>query len=226
MANNTPQPENQNAVDQLNDSLTDITRKVEDNKKIIIYSVIGLVVVILLVLGYMNLIRKPDINNGNIAIGKPDIELIQGNDSVALAQYMEVADNYGHAAGNRAALEAAILLYEKGEYTQAIDYLKQYSPTEAIIGAAAYSLMGDCYVNVNDLPQAIDAYKKAIKTSDNNTYYTPYFMMKLARVYRAQENYKAEADIYAEIIAKYPAYGRDNGINLEKYLERANMSAK
>lgn len=226
MANNNPAPQNQNAVDSINESLTDMTRKVEDNKKIIIYAVAGVIVLILLVVGYMQLIRKPAIQKADEAVGRADIELARGNDSIALAQYQAVADEHGYSAGNRAALQAAILLFNDGKYEEAAKYINDYDPTETIVGAAAYSLKGDCYVNLDKLPEAVKAYKDAIKQSDNNTYYTPFFMMKLARVYRAQQDYKAEADIYEEIIKKYPAYGRDNNINLQKYLERARLSAK
>lgn len=226
MANNNPAPQNQNAVDSINESLTDMTRKVEDNKKIIIYAVAGVIVLILLVVGYMQLIRKPAIQKADEAVGRADIELARGNDSIALAQYQAVADEHGYSAGNRAALQAAILLFNDGKYEEAAKYINDYDHTETIVGAAAYSLKGDCYVNLDKLPEAVKAYKDAIKQSDNNTYYTPFFMMKLARVYRAQQDYKAEADIYEEIIKKYPAYGRDNNINLQKYLERARLSAK
>lgn len=221
MAKNTQAPEPQNAVDSLNESLTDLTHKVEDNKKIIIYSVVGLIVVILLVLGYVNYIHKPSVQKGNEAVGLADIELLRGNDSIALENYKNVAEEYGKDAGNRANLQVAILLYQNGDYEQALKYLNNYSPAEAVVGAAAYSLKGDCYVNLDNLADAVKAYKKAISQSDDNTYYTPYFMMKLARVYRAQGDFKAEADTYGDIIKKYPAYGRDNGINLEKYYQRA-----
>ena len=46
--------------------------------------------------------------------------------------------------------------------------LKNYDATESIIGAAAKSLEGDCYVNLKQYPQAIECYKSAVKISDNN----------------------------------------------------------
>ena len=95
------------------------------------------------------------------AIGQADRTLIiEGNDTLALAQYMQVADNEGYDAGNRAKLQAAILLFNKGEYEKAIEYLNDYSAKEALIGAAAYSLQGDCYVNLEKYNEEIYNHKR------------------------------------------------------------------
>lgn len=224
MANNKNNaPEAQNAVDNINETLTDMSRKVENNKKPIIIAVIALIVIIA---GFLFIKDRTSKNSGNadVAIGNADYELIAGNDSIALEQYKQVAE-MGHDAGNRAALDAAIMLYEKKDYEQAINYINKYDPRESIVGAAAYSLKGDCYVNLENYSQAVKAYKDAIKQSDKNPYYTPYFMLKLARVYRAQQDYNAEAKLYQEIKKEYPRYAASTGLNVDKYIERATIDA-
>ncbi len=224
MANNkNTAPESQNAIDNLNDSLTEMSHKVEDNKKSIIIAIVAVIVVIGAVLLFQNH-RKNNSANADVAIGKADTEMINGNDSIALAQYMKVAD-MGHDAGNRAALNAAILLYEHKNYDEAIKYINKYAPKEAIVGAAALSLKGDCYVNLEKYQDAVKAYKEAISQSDNNPYYTPYFMLKLARVYRAQGDSAAELKIYSEIKKEYPAYAASTNLNVDKYIERAKIEA-
>lgn len=225
MANNQNDNNQNNAIDNLNDSLTGLGEKVHNNQKII-FIVTGILAVIVLgVLVYIYAFRDPKIQAGNEEIGQADLELALGNDSVALHKYMEVADKHSFDAGNRAALQAAILLYQKGDYKEALKYLDIFSANENIVGPAAYSLEGDCYVNLEDYANAVVAYKKAIDKSDNNPAYTPFFMMKLARVYRAQANYKEEAEVYAEIKKDYPLYGEQNGIDIEKYLDRAKLQA-
>lgn len=169
--------------------------------------------------------RNPGIRNANDAIGQADLTMIMGNDSLALQQYQAVANDYGYDAGNRANLQAAILLYQKGDYEQALKYIKEYNPQEEVIGAAALSLEGDCYVNLKQYPEAIECYKKAVSRSDNNPYYTPVFMVKEANVYRELKDYKAEAAIYRELTEKYPNYGDMMNTDMEKYLRRAEMQA-
>lgn len=214
-----------NAIDELNDQLTGISQKVQENQRII-YIASGVVAAIVIcILAYIYGVRNPGIEKGNDEIGQADLQLFNGADSVALQQYENIANEHGYSAGNRAALQAAILLYNKGEYQEALNYLNKYSADEAFIGAAAYSLEGDCYVNLDQLDNAVKAFQQAISQSDDNPAYTPYFMQKLARVYNAQQNYGAELKIYEEIEKKYPLYGDTYGVDIKKYLERARLQA-
>lgn len=223
MANNKAKIENNEAADQL-DALH---QKAIRNQKTIIWVSATIAVIVCLVLLYVYAIRRPGIQAADNAIGHADITMMTtADDSAAIAQYKNVADNYGYDAGSRAALNAAILLYQRGEYQQALDYVKKYNPKEAIIGAAAKSLEGDCYVNLDQLEPALEAFRKAVKISDKNPSYTPFFMMKEATVLREMKNYKAEADIYREILAKYPQYGAQYGIDFKKYLRRAELQAE
>lgn len=218
-------PQDANAIDELNDQLTGISQKVQENQRII-YIATGVVAfIVICVLAYIYAFRNPGIEKGNDEIGLADLELMQGNDSIALIQYENIASSHGYSAGNRAALQAAILLYQKGEYQQALNYLGKYSADESFIGAAAYSLEGDCYVNLDQLDNAVKAFKSAIAQSDDNPSYTPFFMLKLARVYNAQQKYSDELKVYEEIMKEYPAYGDMYGIDIRKYLERARLQA-
>lgn len=216
-------PEAQNSIDNLNETLTDMSRKVENNKKPIIIAVVALIVVIGGIL-FINNRRSENAAKADVAIGNADYEQLVGNDSLALLQYKQVVD-MGYDAGNRAALNAAIMLYENKDYEQAVEYINKYDPKESIAGAAAMSLKGDCYVNLKNYPEAVKAYKQAIGESDNNPFYTPYFMLKLARVYRAQQDYSAEAKVYEEIKKDYQRYAQSTGLNVDKYLERARLDA-
>lgn len=217
----------QTGLEEVNDNLTKMTQKMQDNKKMIMIWSCVVVAVVVFILAYVYFFRNPRIQKADDAIGKADLELALGNDSTALAQYKVLADDGAYEAGNRAALQAAILLYKEGKYQDAIKYLDSYSAKEAIIGPAAYSLKGDCYVNLEtpDYAKAADAFKKAISESDNNPAYTPFFMMKLARVYAAQQNYAEEAKVYQQILTEYPLYGSAHNLDIEKLLDRANLRA-
>ncbi len=217
--------ETKNSIEILNDQLTGLEQKVENNHKIIVWACVLVAAVVLLVLGYIYGIRQPGIQSANDAVGQADITLLAGNDSLALAQYQQVADEHGYDAGNRAKLNAAILLYRQGKYQEAIDYLKDYSVKENVIGAAAKSLEGDCHVNLKQYPEAISCFKEAAEISDNNPHLTPYFLMKEATVQRELKDYAAEAALYKTIIEDYPQYAVDQQIDFEKYLKRAEAQA-
>ncbi|MBO4944121.1 MAG: hypothetical protein J6C91_02525 [Muribaculaceae bacterium] len=210
--------------------------KEKRNQKVIAWGVIATAAIVIVVLVYVFAIRRPGIMAGNNAIGQADTSLAMGQDSIALAQYQQVADKYGYDAGNRAALNAAIILYQQAstmtdkaardaKLNEALKYCAKYDAKEAVIGAAARSLEGDCYVNLGQLEQALGCYEKAISTSAKNPYYTPTFMMKQATVQRALKNYAAEAAIYEQIESEYPSYGQMYNIDVKKYLDRAKANA-
>ena len=209
----------------MNDTLTGIGEKVQSNPKVVVWACVAVTAVVAIILLYVYAIRQPGQNAANTALGQADIELLMGNDSIALAKYQQVAADHGYDAGNLANLNAAILLYKNGKYEEAINYLKSYSSSETIIGASAKSLEGDCYVNLKQYPQAIDCYKDAVKISDNNPHYTPAFLLKEATVLREQKDFKAEVAIYEEILNNYPNYGSEIGVDIKKYLERAQDAA-
>lgn len=213
------------SIEEINESLSSIEQKVENNKKYIYWAVGAVVVIALLILGYVNLIRNPNLDQAKSQIAQADAALVAGNDSIALLQYLSVADSYSNLPANRANLNAAIILYQQGKYEEAIASIKKFDPTGNLVGPASQSLMGDCYVNLGELDKALSAFDKAIDLAGDNGLYTPVFIMKKATVYREQQNYKAEAAAYQTINDSYPEFATSYGIDIEKYLIRAKKQA-
>ena len=213
------------SIDELNESLSSIEQKVENNKNYIYWVCGAIVVIAAVIVGYIYGIRNPGLEDAKSEISQADIQLAQVNDSIALVQYMAVADGYSNSVANRANLNAAILLYNDGKYDEAISYIGNFDPEGVIIGPASQSLLGDCYVNTGKLEEALSAYDKAIALSADNSYYTPLFMVKKATVYREQKNYAAEADIFQSIKEKYPEFSRNYNFDVDKYLDRAKAMA-
>lgn len=212
-------------------------QKTARTQKILMWVIIAAsaIIILILILIYIFAIRQPGIQAADNAIGQADMSNNLGQDSVALVQYKQVADNYGYDAGNRAALNAAIILYQQAQndstgraakLEEAISYLKKYDAKESVIGASSRSLMGDCYVNLGNLQEGRKCFAEAAALSDNNPAYTPFFMMKEATVDRALGDHAAEAALYQAILDRFPAYGAEQGLDIEKYLKRAQASAE
>lgn len=213
------------SIDELNESLSSIEQKVENNKKYIYWAVGAVVVVALVVLGYVYGIHNPNMEKAKTEISKADQDLSVGNDSLALKEYLAVASKYSNSPANRANLNAAIILYQKGKYQEAIESIKKFDAEGTIVGPASQSLLGDCYVNLKQYDEALSAFDKAVSLSKDNSLYTPLFLMKKATIYREQKNYKAEADIFQTIKDKYPDFAANYNVDIEKYLVRAKVQA-
>ena len=212
-------------LEEVNESLSTAPQRIENNKKYINWALIATAVLVLLAVGYIYGIHNPNLQKAKDQIGKADLELMQGNEEEALKSYEKVAAEFGNKPAERAHLNAAILLYEKGEYEKAAKHLEDFTPAGNLIGPASQSLLGDCYVNLKKLDKAIAAYDKAISLSGDNDAFTPAFMVKKASVLHEQKKYADEAAIYQEIKDKYPYYGQQGGLDVDKYLERANALA-
>ena len=209
------------SIDELNETLTSVEQHVENNKKIIIWSLAGIVAVAAVILLNYYGIYAPNKKASSDAISKADIELAMGNDSTALAQYMQVADEFSGAQADRAALQSAIILYQKGKFEEAVKYLDDASFDENLVAPAAASLKGDCYVNLNNLDKAISCYDKAIKSSNDNALYTPLFMLKKATVLNEQSKIADALAIYEAIQSKYPTFTRAYDVNIDGLIARA-----
>lgn len=203
----------------------ELKSNVTRGQKYLMWGMIVIAIIAIVVLIYMFFVHKPGITAANEAASKADIELAQGNDSTALALY-RVAAEKGHDAGSRAALMAATLSYKNGNYEAALGDLKKFKGNDDIVAAAAKSLEGDCYVNLQKYPEALKAYDKAISESNDNALYTPLFMMKKATVLRAQGDYAAELKVLESIKEKYPEYGNQYRLDIDKYIARAKYQAE
>lgn len=218
---NAPKVDTTEVADAIVAENKEIKNDVTRGQKYVMWGMIAISVIAILVVIYIFAIRNPAVKSANEAVAQADITMVQGNDSLALVQYQQVAKEYGYDAGNNATLMAATILYKKGEYQQAIDQLKGYSPKEAIVGAAAKSLEGDCYVNLKNYDEAVKCFDSAIKVSDNNSYYTPLFMIKKATVLREQGKYADELKVLETVRDEYPEYCNTYRFDANKYIARA-----
>lgn len=179
-------------------------------RKIFAYCGAGVAVAVIAILVWFFGFRTPGIEAGNKAIAEIDTLLITqgGNlaDSTVVEGYMNVANEYGYDAGNRAAYMAAAGLYRQGKYEEALKYIKKFSSSDALTEAFADGIKGDCYVNLDKYDDAVKAFSSAIKAADANPILTPYFMSKKAVVLAEQGKHDEAAKLYAEIDQKYPDY--------------------
>lgn len=212
-------------IEEVNEQITGAVQRVEDNKKMITYVLTGIVAVILLVAGYVYLVRNPNIAKAKEDISVADMALMQNDTAKALEQYLAVADQFSNKPANRAHLNAAIMLYQQGKFEQAAKQLEDYDPAGNLIGPASQSLLGDCYVNLKQYDKALSAFDKAVKLCDGNELYAPLFILKKATVLHEQGKYADEAAAYQIIKDKYLNFANENRVNVDKYIERANALA-
>ncbi len=210
----------QNAIDNINDSLTRATEHVANNKKVI-YWCVGLIVIFAAggaawYWGYL----KPSYKNSQNAYFQVETKA-NGNDSIAAVEYAKVADKFsGSDVGNLAALQAAEAFYRQGNYEQAAKYLKGFSTKDDIMQAQANVLLGDSYVNIKKYDEAISAYDKALRLAAGNQQIAPAVLWKKANIFDAQKKYQDALNCYKQIKDSYPTFSFGNGISIDAYIAR------
>lgn len=218
MAKNNSNQE-KTVVENLNEQITGASRAIENNKKIIYWILAAVFAIAGVILGYVYLYQQPRNDKAASAYGAVDIKA-QGNDSVAAAEYMKIANQYsGTDGGNLAALQAGEILYRLKRYKEAAKYLEMFSTGEPVMQANATCLLGDCQVNLKQYDTALATYKKAIGQADGNPQIAPRVMMKMANIYEFKKDNAKALETYETILAEYPGF--KYGLGMEAYIERA-----
>ena len=179
----------------------DLVAKAKVNKNSIIGVSIAIVVVIVGLLAWF-LIRQEGSRKE-----REDIPMLYAFVKAPIAPRLyDAAAPPVHTPGNRAKAEMGIRLYQEGKYAEAAEYLSDCSLDDNIAAAGVATLEGDCYVNLDQYDKAISCYRTAESRADGNPAIVPFILVKEANVFRAQENYGAEAEAYRKIIDKFPNY--------------------
>jgi tetratricopeptide (TPR) repeat protein len=201
---------------------------IHDNKKSL--GIIGgaLVAVVLAYFGYTQFIVKPQEENAQQEMFMA--EQYFGQDSAALAingdgsypGFQEIIENYSSApSGNLANYYLGMSLLKKGDYEKAIEALKNYDAEDDITGALALGGIASAHLELNQLDESLNFFKKAADWDDNN-FTRPLFLMRQAFVYEKKNDYQSAIDIYNQIKNDFPFSSEARDI--EKYIGRAEAS--
>lgn len=217
---NTPNPQEQNAIDTLNDQLTSVSERVAKNKKVLTWTLVILILIGACWCGWLWFYQTPRVNNSVKAYDEAMSKAMAG-DSVAAIEFAKVADKFdGTDAGNIAAMQAAQAYYRLGKYQDVVKYLGKFSTKEDVLSAQSDVLLGDAYVNLKKYPEAIKAYQEAVKKATGNEQIVPMVLWKEANVYDAQKKYQEALSCYEQIKASFPNFTFGNGLTPDAYIAR------
>ena len=92
------------------------------------------------------------------------------------------------------------------DFDNAIRYFDDFSGSDQLLQARAYSLTGDAYIENDDFINAIKYFKKASDYKENKGF-TPRYLVKLALAYEKSGNLQDAANTLGIIIDKYQDSG-------------------
>ncbi|HYI78188.1 MAG TPA: tetratricopeptide repeat protein [Chryseolinea sp.] len=117
--------------------------------------------------------------------------------------FLEIIDEYGITdAANLANYYAGVSYLKQGKFELARLYLEDFSASDLLIQARAYSLVGDSYMEEEKYDDAAKYYSKAANYKPNK-YFSPAYLMKEALAYEKLNQPDKARETYDKIINEY-----------------------
>lgn len=181
----------------------------EENRKLVYGLLVGLVVLVLLIIGYVYY-RSQQQAEAERLLGSIVSVYEEGRYQEALegtgdrAGLLAVADDYGSTqAGNLAAFYAADALYQLGDYDRALELFQQFDKQQNLLGASAYAGEAAIYEDREEYEQAAERYRRAANFYESQAT-SPRYLLSAARAYEKAGRYDEAIEVYETLRERYP----------------------
>jgi len=197
-----------------------------ENGKYIYGCVIAVLVIALGILAYNRFILQPKKQQATDQLAQAERWFNAGEYELALSGddnypgLEEIIDEYGAKAGTAVYLYAGVSKLQTGAFEDALTYLKKYSGEDPILLAKAQACIGDCYVELENLQEAIAWYQKAAATT-GNAFAAAYLLKAGIAAEAAGESAKA-LSFYQEIKEKWG--NAPEAMEIDKYITRIQIA--
>jgi tetratricopeptide (TPR) repeat protein len=207
--------------------LENLQSKYEQNKKRIntIFTVVLLAVVGFV--AYLKLYQEPKETRAASALSYMQTYFQQDSLNLALngdgqnAGLLKIMQKYsGTKASNLASYYAGICYLKMNDANNAIKYLKQFDAEGTDVAVVAYGSLGDAYMQMGNLSEAISYYNKASKDKNNNLL-TPIYLFRAAIAYEQNNQPDKAREYFKRIRDEYPQSTQAR--ETDKYLARLGL---
>ena len=145
-------------------------------------------------------------------------------DSATYMGFLGIIDEYPHTrTANLAKAYAGISFYHLGQYQEALDHLKAFSANEKIVDPVITGLIGDCYVNLNNVDEGIKYFKEAASKAENQ-FISPIYLKKAGLAYESLSDFKNAVEVYNTLKSKYP--NSQEAVDIDRFIYRASAQIK
>lgn len=184
----------------------------------------AIVLVVAGILLYKNFIAGPKEKKANDAMfraqeyyGQDSLERALNGDGQFMGFEKIISQYGGTDAGNLAKFYAGSIYLKRGNFDKAVNYLKDFSTDAPQIKARAYKLLGDAYAEQGKGKDAIDQYKKAASTFEEDDVAASEALFMAGYLADKVLNDKSQAiDLYKQVKTRYSQ--TQWGFEADKYL--------
>jgi len=200
----------------------------EEHQKTIYYVLLGIILIVVCIILGKNYYIDPKNREASEklvwceqTLARDSFLLALEGDGIINDGFAQIASSYNITkAKNQALIGAAICCFHLERYDDAIDYAKKVNTKSINFAPAMVGLIGDCYVELGKLEEAVAQFEKAAKY--NNNFTAPRFLKKAADIYLFEFNNNEKAlELYQTIKNKY--FDSQQSADIDKYIERAKL---
>lgn len=198
-------------------------------RKVIIYGVIAVIVIIAGIIIYDNYVASPRqekastvLAKGQDYFGAEQFDKALNGDGAGYPGFITIANDYSSTdAGNLANLYAGLSYAQLGKWTEAATYLEKFDTKgDQMISPAAEGALGNAYAHLKQLDKAVEHLKKAARNADNNSL-SPTFLIQAGEILESQGKKQEALELYKEVKKKY--FNSMQYQTIDKYIERATI---
>lgn len=137
--------------------------------------------------------------------------------------FINIVEDYGMTdAANLSNYYAGVCYLKQGKFDVARLYLEDFSSSDLLVQARAYSLIGDTYMEENKFEDAANFYNKAANYKSNK-FFSPAYLMKEALAYEKLNQNEKAISVYETIISQYAESAEYQ--NARKYLAKLQTNS-
>ena len=207
------------------------------NKKVILGAIVAVIVVIAGIFVYLTQISGPREDKASTMLGKGQTyfnndmyDQALNGDGAGYVGFLKIASDYSSTkAGNLANLYAGLCYANLGKWAEAVKSLNAYSTKgDQMISPASQAALGDVYAQLNQLDNAVNAFKKAASLADDksaddaNNCLSPTFLLKAGEILESQGKKEEALKLYQDVKKKYVNSMLVQSSEIDKYIERAS----
>jgi predicted negative regulator of RcsB-dependent stress response len=173
-----------------------------------------IVLAILVVVGgffaYKYLVVQPNEEKASVAMMRAEQFFSMDSVNLALngdpqnAGFLKIIKKFeGTSSANVAHFYAGSCYLKMGDFANAIKHLKDFDANGTVLEAAKNGLLGDAYMETNDVKKAIEQFKSATADADDDVY-TPIYLQRLAVAYEKINQLEEAKKAYIRIRDEFP----------------------
>ncbi len=200
----------------------------QKNSKTILIILVALIAIVGGWIGYNNYILKPKEDKAADAIVKVQEYFRMDSSNLVLngdgqnKGALYIINTYGGTkTANLAKFYAGVSYLHKGEFANAVKYLKDFSTDARQVQLLALGNLGDALSELNQKDEAIATYKKAASVFEIDQANSAEYLFRAALLSETSGKTKEALEIYKDVKAKFPK--TDKGFQADKYIYRLSI---